>query len=264
MSEAKAIEPISRALRLLEILNLRHLTSVDMLHQDTGLPKSTLVRLLQALVAAGYVEQVSRVAGYRLTSRVQALSTGFRPQDRLIDAARPRMDAFTARHKWPVYLATPEDLTMSIRYSTAPSSPMAPDASAGYHYRISMLVSALGQAYLAFCPRKEREILVKPLLGKPDFVDGKVRTKTEVDTVLADVKCKGYATTGPIFGDRGRGLGVPLRDGRRVLGAITLRHFRSTLTEEAAVAKYLAPLQQLAAEIVTDWRKAGPKNDANL
>ena len=261
MSQPMAIEPVSRALRILEILNLRRLTSVDLLHQETGLPKSTLVRLLQALIAAGYVEQVSRTAGYRLTARVQALSAGFRPQDRLIDIARPKMDAFTRRHQWPVYLATPEDLTMYVRYSTSPQSPVAPDVSAGYQHRLSMLVSALGKAYLAFCLRKEREILVRPLLGKPDFLDGQVRTRAEVDLSLAEIRRQGYATTGAVLGDRGRGLAVPLRDGRRALGAITMRHFRSTLTEDAAVARYLAPLQQLAAEIVAEWRKAGPISD---
>ena len=264
MSEPVAIEPISRALRILEILNLRRLTSIEMLHQECGLPKSTLVRLVQALVAAGYVEQVSRAAGYRLTAKVQALSAGFRPRDRLIDIARPKMDGFTARYKWPVYLATPEDLTMHIRYSTSPQSPVAPDVSAGYHHRLSMLVSALGKAYLAFCPRRERDILIRPLLGKPDFLDGEVRTRTDVDLALADVRRKGYAVTAPVFGDRGRGLAVPLRSGRRAVGAITMRHFRSSLTEEAAVAEYLQPLQKMAAEIVAGWRKDAPTTDATF
>ncbi len=40
---------------------------------DAGLPKPTLVRLLQALIADEYVIHVSRTAGYRLAARVRAL-----------------------------------------------------------------------------------------------------------------------------------------------------------------------------------------------
>ena len=70
------IEPISRALQVLEALNRRRLTTIDELYQDTGLPKPTLVRLLQALIADEYVTHVSRTAGYRLAARVRALTSG--------------------------------------------------------------------------------------------------------------------------------------------------------------------------------------------
>jgi len=88
-----AIEPVSRAFALLEALNAQPQTTVKQLHAALGLPKPTLVRLLGALAAAGYVEQVSRREGYRLTGRVTRLARGFRHRDRVVDAAIPRMRA---------------------------------------------------------------------------------------------------------------------------------------------------------------------------
>lgn len=250
------IEPISRALRVLEVLNRRPLTTIEDLHNDTGLPKPTLVRLLQALMADGYVTQVSRTAGYRLAARVLALTSGYHPRDLLVDVAQPLMDSFTRQHKWPLYLATPEDMTMWMRYTTAPLSAIAPDHLSGYHYRFSLLVSALGKAYLAFCPRVERRLLLAPLLGAPDVEDGRVRDQATVDALLAEVKRKGYATTGSILGDRGRGIAVPLREGRRVVGAISMRHFRSALSEAEVVKRFLGPLQDLSTQIGRELQKA--------
>ncbi len=73
------IQPISRALCVLAALNQRPVTTVEELHHDTGIPKSTLIRLLQTLVADGYVEQVTRRGGYRLCAKVLTLTSGFRP-----------------------------------------------------------------------------------------------------------------------------------------------------------------------------------------
>src|SRR5262245_56215136 len=81
------IGPVTRALAVLEARNRRPNTPLRVLHADTGLPKATLVRLLRALRAAGYVEQVSSVLGYRVTARVGQLSAGVRFRDRVVDAA---------------------------------------------------------------------------------------------------------------------------------------------------------------------------------
>lgn len=251
-----AIQPISRALQLLAALNRRPLTTIEELHHDTELPKPTIVRLLQALMAVGYVEQISRSAGYRLSAKMLTLTSGYRQRDLLVDVARPLMDGFTRVHKWPLYLATLEDLTMSVRYSTAELSLVAPDHLPGYHYPFSLLVSAFGKAYLAFCPAAERRELLSQLVDATDVQDGLARDAVTVKAMLALVRKNGYATTGSIPGDRGRGIAVPVHQGHRLVGAISMRHYRSTMTEAAAVPRYLEPLQQLATAITDGLRLA--------
>lgn len=251
-----AIQPISRALRLLVALNRRPLTTLDELHQDTGLPKPTLVRLLQALMAEGYVEQISRSVGYRLCAKVLNLTSGYRQRDLLVDVARPLMDQFTRQHKWPLYLATLADISMSVRYTTAEKSLVAPDQLLGYQYPLSLLVSAVGKAYLAFCPKAEQRQLLLELIGITDVQDGQARDAASVLTMLSQVRQNGYATTGSLLGDRGRGIAVPVRQGRRLIGAVSMRHYRSALSEIEAVQRYLGPLQALASDISDGLKQA--------
>ena len=69
-----AIQPISRAFKILALLNQRPMTTIGELHHDIALPNATLVRLLHALIADGYVEHVSRTAGYRLGAKLLTLT----------------------------------------------------------------------------------------------------------------------------------------------------------------------------------------------
>ena len=48
-----------RALHVLEVLNRKTASSLGELHAATGLPKPTLVRMLDTLIAAGYAMRIS-------------------------------------------------------------------------------------------------------------------------------------------------------------------------------------------------------------
>jgi IclR family mhp operon transcriptional activator len=48
------VQSVQRALALLTELNRQRVTSVGELHQRTGLPKPTIVRLLETLIAEGF------------------------------------------------------------------------------------------------------------------------------------------------------------------------------------------------------------------
>ena len=126
---------------------------------DTGLPKATLVRLLRSLRAAGYVEQVSSALGYRVTARVGQLSAGVRFRDRVVDAAVEPMRRFTHQHRWPLYLGTLEGGAIQVRHSTIADSPLSTEPAA-YYRSFPILGSALGHAWLAFCPDAEVSLTI--------------------------------------------------------------------------------------------------------
>lgn len=270
-SDSDRIQPISRALSVLETLTRRPLTTIADLHGDTGLPKSTLVDLLKALIAEGYVERLSRCAGYRLTSRVSLLASGYRRLDLLVDVARPLMEIFTQQHKWPLYLGIPEKQMVSVRYSTALSSPVAPEYQQAYHHRFSLILSALGRAYLAFCPNAERQRILAKLIGSLDSRDDLDVSGETVGSVLARVKIKGYATTAlgtpkllgaQLLNSHGRSIAVPVFAGRRAIAAISMRYYQTTYSEVDAARVYLKPLQELADAIgqtVNARRKSKPE-----
>jgi IclR family mhp operon transcriptional activator len=252
----QSVEPVTRALRIVEALNLRPVTTLAALHQMTGLPKPTLVRLLDTLIASGYVCRVSRQAGYGLAERVLRLSGGFRHTDQVVEAARPFLSALTAQHKWPFAIATVNGDAMLVRASTRRESPFGMDADY-IGKRVPMLIAALGRAYLAFCPDDERETILAVLRASKARRNMQARDESAVNRMLAATRARGYATTSPVPNEPMMGFAVPVMEGERVIAAMTMRYFGSALTEEEAARRYLSSMQS-AAEAIAATLTEGP------
>ena len=186
MGAIKPVEPVVRALKLLEALNRKSASSLGDLRAATGLPKPTLVRLLDTLIAAGYGARISSEAGYRITEHVLALSIGLRFIDRIVDAAMPAMSQFTREHEWPIGLAKVRDGVVALLHSTAPQSPLSFER-AGYNRTYPLIPSALGQAYLAFCTAEERRRLIEELLPDAELSVLGMRDTRTLEAHLASV-----------------------------------------------------------------------------
>ena len=244
-----AIEPVERAFVLLEALNRHRTSTLAELAAATSLPKSTVARLLETLIALGYVMRVSRSVGYCITDRVLALAAGVRFIDHLVNAAIEPMRAFTARTGWPVYLGTVSDAVVLLRYTTAPESPMSFE-TAGYDLKFQIYESALGLAYLAFCSADEWRSIVEQVVtrdgGKLPAAQRALLTRR-----LTLFRERGYAFTRSARSRRVTGMAVPIVHGQHVLGALTLRYPKRVMTEDEAATRYGADLTALAREIAT-------------
>lgn len=262
--------PIARALGVLEALGRAPMMTLGEIAGASGLPKSSAVRILAALIDAGYVERLSRMAGYRATSRVLRLASGFRLSGIVTEAAAPLMRDFTARYRWPVFIGVPEGHEMVVRYGTVAESPLAIDALV-HNAATPFLLSALGLAYLAHCAADEREAILARLAQSRRRSDSFAREPKLVQRTLADVRRRGYAITDeaarlfvrniPRRATEGRkratGLGVPILAGTEALGSLSLRYFRASLSDAEAARTYLEPLRGLARDIAeaTEKRK---------
>lgn len=254
--------PVSRALTVLEALGHAPVMQVREIAAACELPKSSVVRLLTQLEDAGYAEQLSRAAGWRATSRVLNLSRNFRRSDIITEAARAPMRAFTARYRWPVFIGIPEGIEMLVRFGTVEESPLAIDAPA-HNAKTPFLLSALGQAYLAFCPDTERDAIIEKLAQTRRASNRLARNKVDLEPALATVRERGYAITDEATRRitmnispralEGRkhatGLAVPIILDDHVLGALSLRYFRSALPDTEAAKRFLEPLHELTDEI---------------
>lgn len=219
-----------------------------MISEVTALPKPTVSRLLETLMALGYVTRVSRRIGYRITDRVLALAAGVRYIDRLVYAAAPEMSKFTAKTGWPLYLGTISDAVVLIRHSTAPQSPMSFETS-GYDMKFQIHESALGLAYLAFCTPNEQATIIRSIRlpdGQGALPDRRLRA---LDRELPEIRERGYSFTRSSRSRRVNGMGVPIVHGKHVLGALTLRYPKRAMTEDEVGARYGSALQKLAGRI---------------
>jgi len=248
LTSPSAIEPVARAFLLLEALNRHRTSTLTALAEATGLPKSTTARLLETLIALGYVTRVSRSIGYRITDRVLALAAGVRFIDHLVNAAVGPMSAFTAKTGWPVYLGTVTDALVFIRHSTAPETPMSFE-TVGYDLRFRIYESAVGLAYLAFCPPEERRSIIDAAEVSRDGTTLSAAQRALLNRRLAIVRERGYAFTRSNRSRRVNGMAVPIVRGEHVLGALTLRYPKRAMTEEQVAQRYAVELTTLAREI---------------
>lgn len=245
MASPPVIEPVRRSFVLLEALSRRRISTVSVLIEETGLPRPTVVRLLHTLIAVGYAARVSREQGYRLTDRVLGLSGSIRFIDHLVDAAIPHMSRFTADHGWPLYLATMGYGAVTIRHSTAPESPMSFE-SAGLNSRRSVLQSAVGRVWLAFCSDEERRTVLRDLGGLGP------RRQAALEAALLHIRGAGHAFTPLNPRTRLHGMAVPIRHRQRMLGCLSMRFPRSAMSEDEAAARFGKRLPLLARAIAVD------------
>ena len=87
------VQAVTKALAVLATVNQGGLVSVREIHSRTGIPKPTVVRLLQTLIAAGYVNQDEKTRGYHVTSAIANLSSGFHGAPKVIEGAILRRQA---------------------------------------------------------------------------------------------------------------------------------------------------------------------------
>lgn len=243
------VEAAARTLLLLEELNRHRMASLDTLHKATELPKSTIVRLLKSLRAMGYVTNDRRQGGYSVTSRVKSLSNGFHGDPLVVEAARPWAIAFTRQHQWPIAIAVRDEISVAVRFSTIPDSPVSP-FHATLNTRLSLLGRALGRAYIAFCSPSERSSLLDLLARSKDHENSFARDRGRVSALLSQIRRQGYAERNPLVEPRSSGtIAVPIIVDDRVLATIGMTYFKSAISQSDITGKYVPLMLALASNI---------------
>lgn len=247
MAKDETVKSAVRVLLVLEAMNQRSISSVEQLHQQTGLTKPTLVRLLNTLIGEGYVQRLDGRGGYRLKSRVLELSRGFEFRDEIVVAAIPHLQAFTRKHKWPVTIATFDTDAMMPKYTTMKHSPLTIEADMK-RLRTPVTSSALGLAWLAFRPEDEQELVIDTLARTRRKSEFLARDRSKLGGILARVQKDGYATN--LFDSNpGVGLAVPVLKDGLANAAVIVRCYRNAVPLDQAIERYLPDLQSLALNV---------------
>jgi IclR family transcriptional regulator, mhp operon transcriptional activator len=253
MSSYPPVRSVVRALDLLQALNRQAVSTLEILHEQTRIPKPSLVRLLQTFEGRGLVKHAPQHGAYFLTSGVRSLSSGYHSEPMIVEAAAPLMDALTLRVKWPMAIAMLEDNSMVVRYSTIPLSPLAMRHST-INVRLSLVSRAIGRAYLAFCSPEQQEALLQAVMQSPTPEDEAARDRDALKKVLENVHDAGYALRDPDVWPATNTLAVPLFDSHGVAASLGMTFFSSTMRPEQAVERYLGALKDVANEVTARLR----------
>lgn len=242
------VQSVTKALAVLEMVNRSGLISVRDIHMRTGIPKPTVVRLLQTLAAAGYVAQDEKTRGYQVTSAVNYLSSGFHGAPLVIEVARPFADELTRKIVWPCAVCMLDLDAVVVNYSTIPNSPISPfHASLGR--RLSLGGRALGRAYVCFCPTNEQRILRTVMQASEDPENSKM-SDDAFDRMVAQARTAGFAERSPELEPRTSGtIAFPIRLGDRVLATFGVTYFRSAVAQTQSRDVILEEIRDTVAKI---------------
>jgi IclR family mhp operon transcriptional activator len=129
-------------------------------------------------------------------------------------------------------------------------------------FRINMLRSASGRAYLAFCPQEERAAILARLRHSARPGDLLARSPKKLNQILADARRRGYGMRDPDFGgnydqprsrvDDGRNsIAVPVLVGEEIVGCINLTWVAKVASVRTIADKFLPQLREAALAIGT-------------
>jgi IclR family mhp operon transcriptional activator len=264
MAGPKIIKSLERGLLVLQALQMQPDSSLQELYVFTGISKPSLLRILHTLARSGLVTRRLADGRYRIGATLSHAPSRREHRDRIAEAAAPVLERLCQRVSWPSDLMVPAGDHMEIRETTRARSPILLQQER-IGLPVNWLQSAVGRAYLAYCPAKERQRVVDLLRSSTRPEDRLARDPARLNTVLAAVRARGYGTRdathtggyygGPPHADGLFSIAVPLRDGPRILGAINMLWLKTAFSIEAFASGHLGDLQDAAAEIVSSLRR---------
>jgi IclR family transcriptional regulator, mhp operon transcriptional activator len=251
--QVKPIQALERGLRVLQALREMRAASLHDLHRVTGIPKPTLTRILLTCYQQGLVWP--RMAdGAFMPTHIHQGRTGYDDAGLLGEIASPVLERLCETVMWPSVLTVPRLDYMETIETNSPRAyfdEVAPVSPIGF--RSHMLRGASGRAYLAYCPEREREAVLRRL-REHDIPGNELAHDTRwVRNLVGRTRARGYSVRAADYGgdyartraevDDGRdSIAVPIRLHGQVLGCVNLTWRKPVMTATRAAERHLDAL----------------------
>jgi DNA-binding IclR family transcriptional regulator len=208
-------------------------------------PKSSLLPLLRALTARGYLEQ-ARTGEYRLGPQALELGAASAARLELADLSRPALAELMRRTGETVFLGTLAADGVSVVYIDKVESDQIIRYSAGVGDRRPLHATSTGKAILAFLPAEQREALLDTLpLAR--HTDRTVTSLAALRGSLEETRRTGVCVSLDEMVRGASGVAAPIFDRHgRVAGACTIG---------GPTDRVRPRLRQLAAEVKETARR---------
>lgn len=264
--KVKTIDALERGLITLKTLQELQAASLHDLHLHTGIAKATLLRILLTLERQGLIWQRLADGLFRPSYTLQARARRLDRVDHVIECAVTELDQLQERILWPSDLAVRRGTTMTLCESNRTRSYFVVNRDK-LGYEINMLRSAVGRAYLAFCPDEERETILDALRAGARPGDERAHDRRYVRQLLNETRRLGYGARERTFGgayeksraqynDGLSALAVPIAapDGS-VAACINIVWIERLFKVEEMATRHLGDLQAAAARIAERIRE---------
>jgi IclR family mhp operon transcriptional activator len=179
---------------------------------------------------------------------VRELVAGYDGISRIIEVARPLAVELTHKHKWPIGLGILDDNAIRLQFYTGAISPWA-HSDTVLQSRPSLVSSAMGRAYLAFCPDDECETLLARF-RQDHPLDFDAADEAQLREILARARQAGYALRDPnIEPRRMTTVSIPVRDDGKIAALISCSFYKTVIGDHDIADKVARPMAAVVAEI---------------
>ncbi|WP_136661035.1 DNA-binding transcriptional regulator [Nitratireductor sp. XY-223] len=245
----ESVRALTRGLAILRHVNAVGEARPGEIARALDIPRPTVYRLLSTLEEAGYVIFSASANLVRVSPLAAALGDGHAQRSELCQAAGPLFAAYGAKLVWPLDLAVYDNAAMVILETTHARSPLSIDR-AMIGYRLPMLRTSAGRAYLAFCPEDERELILEHLRRLGDPADLAFLRPAWLNRMIRDAGTRGYTVRDAgEFRPQTASIAVPIRAENGVLGCVSMIWIRTALTTDKAVETSAGPLLEIAGKL---------------
>jgi len=256
-------KPVVAALRVLSVLQvvnqLNGEAQVGTIHQQTGIDKSTVVRMLETLIAAGFVTRHADAPLYAVTGKTLTLSSSYHRQHRFAELLKTPLNEFRARINWPSDVAFYDSGVMLVVGSTRQKGALSFNRAAGFQSPV--FATSLGLAYMAYASDTEVEEAVRySRQGNPAPWNALVTDPVARAEALAEVRERGFAEMSPLYSqleyqNKVTSIGVPFLSSGRSIASINVIYLRHVVTRDQAISELLPPLQAVAENMSSILQK---------
>lgn len=261
-SNGAAIQSLSRGVAVIRALVAVECATVAEIAAAVSLNRGTVYRLLNTLAANGTVSREGDGGRYRIGPRAQSFAWGFDQEDRLEREAGAILSRVGKSMRWALALCEAIGPELVLRATTDHETSLIMNRrSAGDRFPLTF--PAAGWTILAFSPPHVRDALIDlvdtlPLKPYHRIWD----TRAALLGELSRIARRGYALKHQVYTDntmrtaQTAALSVPIRNAAGdVYGALAVRYFLKTVSDEQAVATLCPTLQETAREIAAVYQE---------
>ncbi|MFI7294836.1 IclR family transcriptional regulator C-terminal domain-containing protein [Streptomyces sp. NPDC050121] len=240
---------MERGLQVLRVLQEMRAASLHDLHQATGIPKATLLRILHTCNQQDLVWQ--RLADGAFIASLRPQRAPYDDAEWLGELASQVLEELCERVMWPSVLTVPRLDYMETIDTNSPKAyfdEVVPVAPIGF--RSHMLLGASGRAYIAFSPEREREAVLRRLREHDAPGNEYAHDAGWLRRLLATTRSRGYSVRAPEYDFDGRNsIAVPIRVHGEVLGCVNVTWRRTVMSAQEVARRHLHDLQDAVRRI---------------
>jgi IclR family mhp operon transcriptional activator len=240
---------------VLEAVNRLGPCRLNELEADQAISRATLIRMLETLMAAGYVERLAERGLYVVTLQSRKLSSGLSLPSDIARRAAPVLAKLQHIAGWPCDVAVYDGMEMVTIANSPQEGRLSFNRPVGW--TAPVLATSLGLAYIAFSTEAEQSSILSRLVTQPGEWNRIAHDFAAASALFKAIRANGYATIDSNWAKTSgqpnvRTIGVPVLVNGRAVAAMNFVFIRQALELDQAVKTLLDPLKKAANDLALE------------